>query len=236
MSLWAILGVVGAILFHAAILLFGGLLFPTCRPEHAALQEVELLGLEDEVIEDEEVKKVEPDTDSIETELAEAPDASEIIQSLEPPAAFDAPALDAASLSAIEAALSGATGGADFGGSLSFASGGRIGGTGDGSTLGGTSEDAFSLAEIDQGPRVVFQSSPTYPQSLRGRKIEGVVTLIFVVDASGKVQNPKIESSNNTAFDKPAIDALRRWKFDPAVRGTERVSCKMRVSIRFPPK
>jgi protein TonB len=158
-----------------------------------------------------------------------------------PPPAPDAipdlePALEAASLSAIEAALSGTlAAGGDFAEGLTFASGGRIGGTGRPGELDEQLENAFSLAEIDQKPQAVFQSAPVYPAALRSRRLEGTVVVIFVVDAAGKVVTPRVEQSAHPAFDKPALDAVRKWKFEPAVKGGERVACKMRVPIRFQP-
>ncbi len=236
MNLWSVLGILGAILLHAFILLFGGLLFPTCRPEDANVQQVELLGAEDPSSkEDEKVKEEQEAPEELEAETEEAPDAAELIKALETPASIDAPALEAASLSAIEQALNGQGGVGDFADSLSFASGGRIGGTG---TAGGMEEQiegAFSLAEIDQKPRVLFQASPRQPTEMRGKKIEGAVTVIFIVDATGKVTNARVEKSNHPAFDKPALEAIRQWKFEPALRGGARVNCSMRQPFRFPP-
>ena len=54
------------------------------------------------------------------------------------------------------------------------------------------------------------------------------------MDASGKVANPRVEKSSHTAFNKPALEAVKQWKFEPAVKGGQRVACKMRVPIRFP--
>ena len=65
--------------------------------------------------------------------------------------------------------------------------------------------------------------------------LPGVVSVIFVVDASGKVVNPRIEKSSNAAFEKPALDAVKQWKFEPAVKGGQRVACTMRQPIRFQP-
>ncbi len=69
---------------------------------------------------------------------------------------------------------------------------------------------------------------------MRGKKVDGVVTLIFVVDASGKVVDPRVESSSNSAFDNPALSAVKKWKFEPGLRAGKRVATKMRVPIRFP--
>ena len=70
---------------------------------------------------------------------------------------------------------------------------------------------------------------------MRGKKVEGTVTVIFVVDAGGKVENPRVEKSSHTAFESPAVSAVKKWKFEPGLKAGQRVASKMRVSIRFPP-
>ena len=231
------LGVACAVLIHAGILLFGGILFAGLKKDEGSLQTVELLAPDEPEKDDEEPEDPEPaeEQPEMETEVEEPPDAAEIIKSLEIAETDATPALEAASLSAIADALSGGGGGGDFAQALDFASGGRIGGTGKAGGLDETLDQAFSLAEIDQKPRVVFQAAPLYPAGMRGKKLEAVVTVLFVVDGAGKVNVPRIESTTNSAFDKPALDAVKKWKFEPAVKGGERVSCKMRVPIRFQP-
>ncbi len=235
MKIAGLLGIVFAVALHAGFILFGGLLFPDDKEDKGTLQEVELLS-EDDAADEKEEQQKEPATENEEelaTETEEPPDAAEIMRSLEQSPVIDAPALDAASLSAIEAALSGQLGGGDFAEALSFSSGGRIGGTGTAGVLDEQLEEAFSLAEIDQKPRPIFQGAPIYPASMRGKKLEGVVTVIFVVDPAGKVANPRVEKSTHDAFDRPALDAVKQWKFEPAVKEGQRVACKMRVPIRF---
>ena len=223
------IAIVGAVLLHLAFILFGGVLFLGGAKDHGTLQQVELV--EDVEADKEEERPAEEAGPGEELEAIDEP----------PPAAPEAmpdltPALEAASLSAIEAALSGTLGsGGDFAEGLTFASGGRIGGTGKPGALDEKLEQAFSLAEIDQKPRPVFQSSPVYPASLRGKRVEGVVSVLFIVDPSGKVTSPRVEKSSNAAFDKPALDAVRQWRFEPAVKGGQRVACRMRVPIRFQP-
>jgi len=230
--------VIGAVLLHLAFIAFGGLVVGGGGEPVAAAKtrEVELLSESD--ARDEEEKKPEQTVakkDDMEVEPEEAPDAAELLRSLDLSDTAQAPALDAASLSSISDALLGRGGGGDFADAFSFASGGRIGGTGKADGLGDKLDGAFSLAEIDQKPRPIFQSTPQYPSSMRGKKVECVVTLVFVVDASGKVVSPKVEKSADPAFNQPALDAVKRWKFEPAVRGGQRVSCRMRAPLRFKP-
>lgn len=226
------LGIACAVVMHAGFILFGGLMFISHKKDHSTLQQVELLT-EDIVAEKEKAEEPEPEkTEEMETEAEQAPDASEIVRNLELSAAASAPELEAASLSAIEAALSGqAGGGGDFAEALSFSSGGRIGGVGKGGALDDSLEKAFSLAEIDQKPRAIFQAAPVYPAGKRATEV--VVSVVFVVDQTGKVTNPRVEKSTDPAFEKPAVDAVKQWKFEPAIKAGQRVSCKMRVPIRF---
>jgi protein TonB len=237
MKLAWLLGLACALFAHAAFLLFGGLLLPGGKEDHGTTAEVELLGdVEAEQEEPEPEEEPEPlDPEELQAPEELPPEAESMSRDQELANPNDAPSLDAASLSSIEAALNGSGGGGgDFALALSFGSGGRIGGTG---TEGGGDplETAFSLSELDQKPRAVFQASPMYPAAIRSKKLEGVVTLIFVVDANGKVKEPRVEQSTHTAFDGPALDAVKQWKFEPAVKGGERVACKMRVPIRFQP-
>ncbi len=242
MKFGRVLGVVLAIGVHLGIILFGGIFFKKDHKKTVEIREVDLLGPESPSTEKkpdpEEQKPPEP-KDDVEAEAEKPPDSADVIRSMEQAsAAANAPALEAASLSSIESALSGGgagAGGGDFADALSFASGGRIGGTGKAATLEEKFENAFSMSEIDQKPRAVFQASPNYPAELRGKKIEGVVTLIFIVDAAGRVVNPKVEKSSNPLFEKPALEAVRQWKFEPAVKAGARVDSRSRVSIRFTP-
>ena len=160
-------GIACAIVLHVGFILFGGLLFISHKKDHGTLQQVELLSEEDIAAEKEKPKEPEPETEKAEemdTETEQAPDAAEIIRNLELSAAASAPELEAASLSAIEAALSGQASGGDFAEALNFSSGGRIGGMGKAGALDESLEKAFSLADIDQKPRAIFQAAPVYPR------------------------------------------------------------------------
>ena len=228
------LGIVLALLLHVGFILFGGLLFLNNKKDFGRLQQVDLLS-EDDAKKKEVEKPKDPPPVDIKPEDEKPPDAAEIVKNMDQPVANDAPALDAASLSAIEAALNGQGGGGEFAQAIDFASGGRIGGTGKAGAQDGQLDNAFSLAEIDQKPRATFQTAPLYPTEMRGKKVEGVVTVLFVVDASGRVTDPRVEKSTAPAFEKPALDAVRKWKFEPAIKAGQRVACRMRVPIRFQP-
>lgn len=82
-------------------------------------------------------------------------------------------------------------------------------------------------------PRVVKQEPPVYPFAMRRSGIKGEVLLAFVVDTKGNVVNPVVVRSNNPAFDDPAIEAVLKWKFEPATVDGHTVNTQMSVPIIF---
>src|SRR5687767_8749469 len=152
-------GITAAVGLHLGFLLFGGLLIPGASPAHATTREVDLLD------DRPRAKAAEPEPEATpppEAQPEQAPDVERALQAMAADA-NDAPELSALSLGAIEQALAGVSGGADFGLGGSLQSGGRIGGTGSGGAAVAGLDDAFSLAEIDQRPRPLFQAQPAYP-------------------------------------------------------------------------
>lgn len=96
-----------------------------------------------------------------------------------------------------------------------------------------SSDDIFSLADLDQAPRVVFQPAPQYPPEMKKKKMQGTVYVLFIVDKDGRVKDPKVQKSDNPAFDNPALGAVRRWRFEPGKVGGQPVQFRMRVPITF---
>jgi protein TonB len=94
-------------------------------------------------------------------------------------------------------------------------------------------EQIFSLADLDQRPRPIFQTPPHYPPELRRSRRQGTVHVVFLVDPQGRVTSPKVEKSTDPAFERVALEAVRQWRFEPGTRKGEKVQFKMRVPITF---
>jgi len=94
-------------------------------------------------------------------------------------------------------------------------------------------EALFSLSDLDQKPRVVHQPSPVVDKEAR-KRTPGTVYVLFVVDQRGRVENPIVQSSTDTVFDRAALNAVKQWKFEPGMRKGEPVRFRMRVPITFP--
>ena len=57
----------------------------------------------------------------------------------------------------------------------------------------------------------------------------------FVTASTSTATGSKSPALADAAFERPALDAVRQWKFEPGLKGGQRVGCKMRVPIRFKP-
>ena len=98
----------------------------------------------------------------------------------------------------------------------------------------GNAEDALvSLAELDQRPRVTYQPTPLITNAIR-RKAPGTVYVLFIVDAQGRVEKPIVQRSDDPVFEKAAVDAVKKWRFEPGKRNGKSVRFRMRVPIKFP--
>jgi len=86
---------------------------------------------------------------------------------------------------------------------------------------------------VEQPPRVTYRAPLSIGPALRA-KGGGQVRLRFLVDEAGKVVDPQVESSTDKAFEGPALDAIRKWRFDAGRRDGESVPWHISQSIRFP--
>ena len=100
------------------------------------------------------------------------------------------------------------------------------------STTARQAEQLFSLADLDQEPRAIFRGSPKITSKMR-RRTPGTVYIIFTVGTEGKVEEAKVQRSTDPVFERAALDAVRKWKFEPGKRAGKPVKFRMRVPITF---
>ena len=62
----------------------------------------------------------------------------------------------------------------------------------------------------------------------------GLKHIVFVVNEQGRVEGPRVWKSDNPMFDKSALDAVKKWRFEPGQRGGKPVRFRFRVPIAFP--
>jgi protein TonB len=87
--------------------------------------------------------------------------------------------------------------------------------------------------QVEQ-PTLVYRVDPIYPDVAAAAGIEGVVILEAIVDQEGRVEDLKVLRSN-WILDRPALDAVRQWRYAPVlVNGRpERFILTVVVSFRL---
>lgn len=95
-------------------------------------------------------------------------------------------------------------------------------------------EDAFGGGMMDSPPQPITKSDPVYPNRLLREGVGGKVVVAVVVDDSGQVASARIRnSSGNRDLDEAALKAVKKWRFQPAVRGGKKVKATALVPFNF---
>jgi TonB family protein len=82
-------------------------------------------------------------------------------------------------------------------------------------------------------PRVVFQPEPEFSEEARKAKFQGVCTLALVVGVDGRPRNIRVQSSLGMGLDEKAIEAVKNWKFEPAMKDGHPVPVAIAVEVDF---
>lgn len=130
-----------------------------------------------------------------------------------------------------------ASNGTGMGGGIGSGSGGGIGsGTGPGvgpGFGGGIGGGVFRVGGGVSAPRVLENPSPDYSEEARKAKYQGTVVLWLIVDANGKPRDVRVARSLGMGLDQKAIEAVRLWKFRPALKDGSPVAVQINVEVNF---
>jgi len=73
---------------------------------------------------------------------------------------------------------------------------------------------------------------PVYPALAKTNHVTGEVTLDALIDSTGKVTDVKV-ITGPTLLRQAAMDALRLWKYEPALLDGHPVSTHLAVTVKF---
>ncbi|RXK54444.1 TonB family protein [Oleiharenicola lentus] len=88
---------------------------------------------------------------------------------------------------------------------------------------------------IEKGtlPRPIKREAPPYPTNMERSRLEGLVEVSFVINTEGHVVNPVVMRSNNPWFERPAIEAILKWRFHPGEMDGKKVNALARQRLEF---
>ena len=85
----------------------------------------------------------------------------------------------------------------------------------------------------DVQPKAVTRPPPLYPAALRAEGTSGSVTLEFIIDELGDVQEVTVIRSSHPGFEVAALTAVSKWKFEPARKGGRAVRTLASQKLEF---
>lgn len=93
-----------------------------------------------------------------------------------------------------------------------------------------------AAATGSETPVPVSQPAPRYPREALRRNVGGTVRVRVTVAIDGSVDRLELaESSGDRYLDRAAMEAVRRWRFQPAVREGRAIVADVVVPISFNP-
>ena len=82
-------------------------------------------------------------------------------------------------------------------------------------------------------PSSIVSRDPSYAEPARQIRYQGTVVLWMVVDESGGVRDVRVQRALGAGLDDKAVDAVRRWRFDPATLNGNPVAVQINVEVNF---
>ena len=109
--------------------------------------------------------------------------------------------------------------------------GGGDRGRGEG-TAPGPDEPARIGGEIEP-PVLLSRTEPEFPEIARRAGISGEVTLLCVIDVRGSVRVERVLRASLPAFERAATEAVRTWRYSPALLRGRAQSVLLVVTVSF---
>jgi len=95
---------------------------------------------------------------------------------------------------------------------------------------------SISPEDVVREARPIYRKNPPpeYPKLARKRGYQGTVILEVLVDRKGRAADLRIFTSTGyPILDRVAMESVKKWLFEPGMRGNKKVEMWVRVPIRF---
>jgi periplasmic protein TonB len=127
--------------------------------------------------------------------------------------------------------------GTGSGGGIGSGSGGGVGvGTGPGvgeGRGGGTGGGIFRVGGGVSAPRGVYTPDPEYSEEARKAKYQGTCVLWLIVGPDGKPRDIRVARNLGMGLDEKAMEAVKNWRFEPAMKDGKPVAVQINVEVSF---
>ena len=95
---------------------------------------------------------------------------------------------------------------------------------------------ASSIAKVGNGvsaPKLLHHPDPEYSEKARQARYEGICILWVVVGTDGIPRDVRVARSIGMGLDEKAVEAIRKWTFEPALKDGQPVPVQINVEVSF---
>lgn len=97
---------------------------------------------------------------------------------------------------------------------------------------------ALGQGSVQENPRrsapvPIHRADPEYTKEARNAKIEGAVLIKCVIDENGIPTDLMVERSLDKGLDEKAIEAVKKWRFQPGLKDGKPVPVSVNIQINF---
>ena len=99
-----------------------------------------------------------------------------------------------------------------------------------------STDSASPILRVGAGvtpPRVIYEPQPEYSEEARSARHEGICTLWLIVGVDGTPSDVRVVKNIGMGLDEKAVEAVRRWRFQPAEQNGKPVPVKIAVEVDF---
>jgi protein TonB len=94
----------------------------------------------------------------------------------------------------------------------------------------------YPAAQLDVFPTALAPVRPAYPRSAAEADVAGAVTLLLLIDETGRVHDSAVmDAQPENTFEEAALEAFRLARFTPGQRDGRSVRSRVLVKVVFNP-
>ena len=98
---------------------------------------------------------------------------------------------------------------------------------------GGMGGDVYQVGGSVRAPVLTYSVDPEFSEEARKAKFSGNVQVALVVDESGRPKNIRVERGVGMGLDEKAVEAVRQYKFKPAMKDGKPVPVELYIEVNF---
>jgi len=98
---------------------------------------------------------------------------------------------------------------------------------------GGYGGGVYRVGGGVSAPHVLYDPDPEYSEEARRAKYQGTVVVWAVVGADGRTRELRVSRSLGMGLDAKAIEAVRQWRFAPAMKDGQPVAVQINIEVNF---